>query len=602
MKSLTSLWMVLAQDMGERCSVDTTRDYETVTSRTEKEGRSFLTITLPTFGKAFERWLEEGRVDLHLVPGFRRRGCLPAFLSGFTELIFSSVDGSILSNPNIDSVLAIRQLCGVFGKMFLPATPERTLAAMKGYLDVEDEVRRSAANLSPESLLGLARVFDLLFGRVCADIDACIDQYGLLPKHSNGSTADKRMGNQKWMPLVWHERLEPYFPAVDFLLPNPRYYKALDSVNFVPMELERPVKVIDVPKTQKTPRIIAMEPVCMMYTQQAILGELKPRIERDQIASRFTRFSQQEPNQVFARVGSRTGDLGTLDLSEASDRVSNDLVIHLFKKWSHLTGAIQACRSRQAVVRLGQDLVKHDLAKFASMGSALTFPIEAMVFTAIIFRGIEKDVGHELRKPDDLIEFSGQVSVYGDDLIVPTHHVRSVIHELESFGFKVNSSKSFWNGKFRESCGKDYYDGIDVSFVKFRAEWPGDRQDVEEVESLVSFFNQCKDAHYTRTTSFLREKLRKLLWGFFPRVSRTSAILGEYDDIEIDIIEMDSDTQQPLAKGWVVKPHIPENVIDDHWALLKWFLKEGEDPFDRDHLQRSGRSSSVSIILRKVLA
>ncbi len=598
MKSLTSLWKVLAHDMGERCSVDTNRDYETVTVRTREEGTSFLTITLPAFGKAFEKWLEEGQISLNDLTGFRSRQGLPVFLSGFLRLIFDSVDGALLSTVSADAVLAIRQLCGVYGKMHLQASPERTLDAMRKYLEVDDEVQQLENTWDLDGDPDLSRVFDLLFGRVCDRVNREIDHYALLPKHGPGSTADRKVGNQKWVPTEWHERLEPFFPSVDYLLPSPRYYTALGSVNFIGPGSESPVRVISVPKTQKTPRIIAMEPTCMQYAQQAVSSSLTKAIESDSIAQWFVRFSDQEPNQVLAREGSLTGVLATLDLSEASDRVSNELVLKLLNKWSHLNGAVQACRSRQALVRIGDVSVKRDIAKFASMGSALCFPIEAMVFATVVFRGIEKSLNRRLSQAE-ILQFANQVSVYGDDIIVPVDHVGSVVHELVSFGFKVNSHKSFWNGKFRESCGKDYYAGTDVSFVKFRRMWPNDRHCVEEVVSLVSFFNQVKDMHYTQTTSYLRKEIALILGGHFPRVTRESEILGEFDDVETDIIGMCSKTHRPLSKGYVLKSHIPVNRLDDHWALLKWFLKEGEDPFDRDHLLRSGRSSAVSIKLRK---
>jgi hypothetical protein len=337
----------------------------------------------------------------------------------------------------------------------------------------------------------------------------------------------------------------------------------------------------------------------MQYTQQALLSCLTEGIDDDYIVKRFLRLRDQVFNQDLARVGSITGSLATLDLSEASDRVANSLVGTLFQHWEHLNGAIQASRSHTAAVQLPDGAtIFRPLSKFASMGSATCFPVEAMVFLTIVFVGIEKALGRRLRKAD-ILSLDGKVAVYGDDIIVPVDYVGSVVHELESFGFKVNSQKSFWNGKFRESCGKDYYDGVDVSIVKLRQKYPDNRQNAEEVAALVSFFNQCKDAHYTHTTAWLRKRLRSLLLGCFPKVSRRSEILGEWDDIDHDIITLCKKTHRPLSKGWVLDSHTPVNPLDGEQALLKFFLKDGETPLSEGHLHRSGRSSTVSIKLRR---
>jgi len=595
-KDLLSLWKVLAQDMGKRCAVDTTLDYDLVERRVEHQGLPFLTIDLPDFGKSFERWIDQSQVCLADTPKFRSSRGLPLFLRGFLMQVFDFENGALLLEPNVDAILAVRQLCGVYGKLFLQASPDRTKQAMTQYINTDHEVREWEYEWHSDENLAFSRIAMLLFDRVFDRVNSDVAHGTLVPKHGPGSTADGLLGNEKYH-AHWTWRLEEYFSSDLFLLPNPRFWKILEDTEFKNPEDELPVKVISVPKTAKTPRIIAMEPVCMQYAQQALSKSIVKGLDEDYILKRFLRLDRQEVNQLLAREGSITGSLATLDLSEASDRVSNELVRSLTGRWQHLDGAIQACRSRQAIVRLGDEDITVSLAKFASMGSALTFPLETIIFLIIALVGIEKSLGKRLRVAD-LFQLTGKVAVYGDDIIVPTDHVGSVVHALGSFGFKVNSQKSFWTGRFRESCGKDYYGGIDVSYVKMRQMWPDDRRNVEEVVALVSFFNQCKDAHYTDTTDFLRRKISKLLGGFFPRVSRDSEILGEWDDINHDIIRLCTRTHRPLSKGYVIQEHIPLNPLDGERALLKFFLNEGDEPLDRNHLQRSGRSRAVSIKLR----
>ena len=122
------------------------------------------------------------------------------------------------------------------------------------------------------------------------------------------------------------------------------------------------------------------------------------------------------------------------------------------------------------------------------MGSALCFPVEAMVFSTIILTAIAV----ERRVPMDrafLIEMRGKVRVYGDDIVVPVDCVQRVIQFLELFGLVVNMDKSFWNGKFRESCGGDYYCGEWVTPIRLRHELPQSLEDVGETVGLVAFPN-----------------------------------------------------------------------------------------------------------------
>jgi len=92
MKSLLTLWNQLAEELASRCSTSTTRDIKTVSDRTEAEGLSFLTITLPTFGKDCVYGLDQGFVTPESFLPFKKKGsCLPSFLRGFTEQVFDPV-------------------------------------------------------------------------------------------------------------------------------------------------------------------------------------------------------------------------------------------------------------------------------------------------------------------------------------------------------------------------------------------------------------------------------------------------------------------------------------------------------------------------------
>jgi len=616
MKSLLLLWQRLALECASRCHTSATMDIKTVHARFEHEGFSFLTISLANFGKDFEKSLDQGFVDRRLFTGFQWKEGLPRFLGGFLDRVFDRYSGVLLDDPCWDSMLAVRQLSLMFSKIALDCSPERKRAALRGYVQCEKDVRLNDAKLAPIDFEDFRRVSSLLFGNMFSKIDREVYNLELVPKHGPGSTADRLSGNAKYDQREWTARLEAIFPAGEFLLPNWRYYDQLDEIDILEPGEERPVKVILVPKTMKTPRVIAMEPTCMQYAQQALRSAFYDYVKVDKTLNRMIGFEDQEPNQLLAQKGSSDGSLATLDLSEASDRVSNQLVRTMFANHRWLNAAIDATRSRKADVD-GQTI---RLAKYASMGSALCFPIEAMVFLTLVFLGIEK--ARESRTPltrAEIESLSLKVRVYGDDIIVPVEYVSSVITTLENFGSQVNRGKSFWNGKFRESCGKEYFDGLDVSIVKVRQAWPSSRLDVQAVNSLVSLRNQLYHAGYWQTCEWLDGKISGML-KHYPVVSPTSPVLGRHSFLGYETQSLDVNTHSPLVKGYVLYARLPKNSLEDYGALLKCLLPDARSAqsnmrifgqadngrwavvspatVDEDHLERSGRPLVVDIKLR----
>jgi len=523
--------------------------------------------------------------------------------------VFDRHSGVLLDSPSIDAIRAIRQLTLMFGKIGLKASDSRTAKAMLEFVECEKDVRETDARLGPIDLETFNRVSSMLFGRAFTWMDHEIYLGKAIPKHGPGVTADRLLGNQKFNQRTWTSRLEEIFPAGEFLLPNWKYYDQLDEVDILEPGSEIPVKVVSVPKTLKTPRIIAIEPTAMQYAQQAVLATVLGGIRRDANLRSFLGFDDQAPNQLLAEDGSRTGNHATLDLSEASDRVSNELVMSMLHRWPHLRKAFEATRSTQARVP-GHGVIP--LAKFASMGSALCFPTEAMVFLTMVFIGIERELSTSL-SPRIVKQFRGRVRIYGDDIIVPVEYVQSVVASLEHFGAKVNVRKSFWTGKFRESCGKEYYAGEDVSVVRVRHLFPTQRTDVTGVISLVSLRNQLYYAGYWQTVKWLDQEIRKVL-KYFPTVSPSSPVLGRWSVLGYETQKEHPNYHSPLVKGYVVHAPLPRNTLDGEGALLKFFLdraREESEPEstynrfglinpvpDEEHLERSGRPQAVYIKLR----
>jgi len=595
LKSLMLLWKKLAHECAGWCNnTSITMDCKTIQGRCKHEGLSFLTITLPSFGKDFEKSLDLGMVDRNLFQGFAWKGGLPKFLSGFLGLVFDRTSGVLLDDPSIDAIQSIRQLSLMFGKMHLPCSPERVARAFDEYIECEQDVRANDAKLRFAQKAEFRRIASMLYWDVFKHVDRKVYMHDLVPKHGPGATADRFSSNAKYQQGTWPKRLDEVFPLAEYLIPNYSFLEQLTDVDILEPGSEIPVRVISVPKTLKTPRIIGIEPVAMQYMQQALLPEILACLKRVDYLDSMLGFDDQTPNQEMALKGSLTGDLATLDLSEASDRVSNQHVRLLLKGHQHLFDAVDACRSRKADVP-GHGVTR--LAKFASMGSALCFPMEAMVFLTVVLIGIQNSLNTSLTLRD-IKSLKGSVRIYGDDILIPVDHVESVIEALHSFGFVVNLNKSFWTGRFRESCGKEYYAGNDVSIVKVRQMFPLRRTDATGVNALVEFRNQLYWAGYWATSAWIDDELRDML-RHYPVVLPSSPVLGRESVLGFETQRLHEHLHSPLVKGYVLSSRSPRDPLDGPGALLKFFLKRGIEPFfSEDHLERSGRPQAVYTKLR----
>ena len=607
MRSLLQFWRVLLREtyLNNGCHRSTTIKYSVGVAdrRFKHEGGEFLTITLPAFGRDLETCLERGSVDPNTdFQSWRYRGQTPLFLGDLLDRVFDRRSGCLLPVPSEYAIFSLRQLTLLFKKMQLQCDENRTAAALWKYVKTDTEVGSSEdAYIGSGLQVDFKWMSSLLFADIFAKLDADVYYNRLVPKHGPGSTADGLTGNGKFTQREWTDRLETILPYGEYCLPSWRYYSRLDDVHFRSPGDERPVKVITVPKTQETPRLIAIEPTAMQYMQQGLMQRLVAGIEADPVLGTVIGFKDQSSNQQLAKKGSLYGVLATLDLSEASDRVSYQHVMDLFHRFPFVREAVDACRSQRASVPAFwyHPTTVMPLRKFASMGSALTFPFEAMVFTTVIALAIWEEYAesgiHSRITRQDMMSLLSGVRVYGDDIVVPTHYVAGVIRYLELFGFKVNAHKSFWEGKFRESCGKEYYNGVDVSISRVRQLLPASRRDVSQIVSTVSLRNQLWVAGYFTTAEHLDKLIRQVL-PVYPVVGPYSAVLGRLSYDEPDSDSFDEALQIPLVKGFAVSSKPPFNPAVEEAALLKWFLKEGDEPFeDEDHLRRSGRPRSVSL-------
>nr|WKV33431.1 MAG: RNA-dependent RNA polymerase [Riboviria sp.] len=512
MKSLVNLHLSVLRNVGQLCNVDVAMDEMNLIHRAQGEGDGYLTIVLPKLAKALEKGLSDGFWPSQDVGSTwdHHRG-LPRFLGGFLTRVFDR-SGSLLDSPDTNCIWAVRQFCYLTHKVERECSPKRTALAFSQFVQTDEELGKSWELVDPVLLEDLKKVFILLFGDMMDHIEGVIASYDLIPSHGPGAVAERLGPVGKREFAYWPERLETVFPHWRYQSNLPKWKADCGS----PLDSEIPVRVISVPKTQSTPRIIAIEPAAMQYAQQGLKREIYEYVARSGLNS-LIGFAEQERNQELARQGSISGSLSTLDLSEASDRVHAELVWSLLERWPHVLDFVSSTRSRIA------DVPEHGiihLQKFASMGSALTFPIESMVFLAITSLAVRQ----EGRINISLKTLRGKVSVYGDDIIVPTYATSRAIHLLEHFGAKVNRNKSFWSGSFRESCGAEFYNGTDVSVVRLRQELPSSRGDAAQIAALIDFRNRCLLAGLWGVVREIDEELESFIE--LPHVSASHPPVG----------------------------------------------------------------------------
>lgn len=223
-----------------------------------------------------------------------------------------------------------------------------------------------------------------------------------------------------------------------------------------------------VDKNAKTDRGISIEAAANISFQKAMGKQISRRLYR---FFGWDKRTCQDYHRILARIGSLTGLIATIDLSNASDTVCRVLVkLLLPPAWYRL---LDDLRSHHTLV--GNNWVK--LEKFSSMGNGFTFELETLIFRSLIeaVRIVTNDSNESMAPGVDY-------SVFGDDIICPTSVSNIVVSSLNFFGFTTNVDKTFLKGPFRESCGGDYYRGNDVRPHHVR-------EDVEIPAQLITLAN-----------------------------------------------------------------------------------------------------------------
>jgi len=286
--------------------------------------------------------------------------------------------------------------------------------------------------------------FNELNIQVSLDLTYVLSNWRFGPGSANGvvgSHAARKIGESMTCTL----ECEPYILR---LRRSNYYFSTIDRRDNCGTTVIYGSRMTTVPKNEDTVRTIAIEPSGNMAMQLAA-----GRVLEDTLRSIGLDISDQQPkNKLLAQRGSIDGTVCTIDLKSASDMISLDLVRSLMPDdWVSLLNKI-----RSPVIDI--DGNKHELNMVSTMGNGFTFPLMTLIIVSLIYALRCR----KANSPTLWVDWT-DTAVFGDDIIVPTDEYSDLCILLEQSGLIVNHDKSFAVGDFRESCGGDFWKGVDVT-------------------------------------------------------------------------------------------------------------------------------------------
>jgi hypothetical protein len=497
----------LLTDVLQQAGLEPTRDCETLYSRASSEGLGFLTKTLPNFGKSINLALKGERLSIH---GFRklRGSAIPHFLKELLSRIFTE-DGYVRENADICAITDVTQICFTFYKLEVPYDKRVTDKVLSKFVRIDQSL--------PENFDHLGSADTRLEPNVLREARSLITKtlrhfnpVDISPQHGPGAVATGEEPHEKWNFKRLYDHVEEVYPFLEYYMLSEKHrFDEWPLYWDLTHEKEATAKVVLVPKDSRGPRLISCEPLEVQYIQQGLGKKLVAHLERHPLTKGHVNFSDQGINRRLALEGSVDGRWATLDLSDASDRVSLALVTELFKE-SGLLPALLATRSQLTKLPTG-DLVR--MRKFAPMGSALCFPVEALCFWALAAACIH------VYGQKTMSQALANVYVYGDDIIVREGYEQYLLQHFHYFGLRFGQSKCCYTGLFRESCGCDAYGGQVVTPIKVKQLPPNSPNDGTRFPSWIAIANGLFYKGYYRAADYVKKRVERV-YGLVPYSGR----------------------------------------------------------------------------------
>jgi hypothetical protein len=541
-----------------------------IRQRFNSEGVAFLTKTLPRFAKAVDMALATD-TPLNVSTFERRRGaCLPKFLGWLTECIF---DDSGMERGDSCSIALkhLRQILYLFYKLEMPYSESDVSRVIEEFKATDAGFCQALQISDPRHKYEIKYAASLI-KRVLGGVDprGITPKNGPGSVATGEQPEEKPYFKREYRQATSVYPISEYYyfngAHMSDCLNEYGLNTRTSSGELRPWEVldVSTAKVVLVPKDSRGPRLISMEPLEIQWLQQGQNALIVKSIEASWLTSGHVNFQEQGINRYLAwtstmegvirdpnKRGSRlyksdyeimarsynkgmgldphvdytdedvqsrkawhNADLPGLevvptplvsaDMKEASDRVTVWHVTALFPlNWVE---ALLATRSDRTILPDGEVV---NLNKFAPMGSAVCFPVEALVFWALAIASIRCSHPRFASRNDGkslLAELRKRVWVYGDDLILYAEDYSIVKQSLERTGILLNANKCCTAQFFRESCGLDAHKGIIVTPLRIKecvgSHWTG--------QSLMSYVSYSNEA-YRRGYYELASELEKLI-------------------------------------------------------------------------------------------
>jgi hypothetical protein len=293
-----------------------------MTSRCLHEGLSFLTKTLPLLGKALDHGLENSRFTIPR--GFShssKNRSIPAFLQGYFNLVFDC-EGILREGAPAEAVKFLRQVLFFAYKLEVPYSEETEERVISSFESTEAELE----------LLDISSLDFTIERSITEFVFSDFDPMDIVPKHGPGAVATGERGDAKWDFSRKYHSIHQVYPYYDYFIVGGareigdrlRWYKSLQ-----PLECGT-AKVVLVPKDSRGPRLISCEPLEYQWIQQGLGRKLMSHFESFKLTRGNINFTHQDINRRLALESSISRRYATLDLKDASDRVSLQLVRAVF--------------------------------------------------------------------------------------------------------------------------------------------------------------------------------------------------------------------------------------------------------------------------------
>jgi len=457
----------------------------------DNEGIRYLTVYLPALGKTLDQSLSTDHAVFHISPA------IPAELY---EIVWNPLTGRPLNPPftevQTEVVMALRQFLYLLYKLELPYHPIDEIKIIEGFVETDRGLPELTFQKDP--VLRKAR-------RFTTQVFQGFNPREIIPAHGPGAVATGEAIQEKGEFKRIYRALERFYPFTEYFMYSVSHvadaYDWLQSREYLE---HGTAKVVLVPKDSRGPRLISCEPLEYQWIQQGLLRKMVAFLETHRSSAGFVNFTDQSVNQWLASLGSAqtvgkpsvasSSEYVTLDMKDASDRVSLSLVEQLFSG-TELWHALMACRTPATKLPDGRVF---GMKKFAPMGSAVCFPVEAWCFYVLALAVLS---AHHCESMEDSV---GRIYVYGDDIVCKREDYPLLLRYFPEVGLKFNEGKCCTGGFFRESCGVDAFAGTDVTPLKLRTVW-SHRRSPDSLLSYVAYTNGFEARGYFRTASYLRK-------------------------------------------------------------------------------------------------